>query len=140
MCNDLEFIEYYVCQDCLMYIAYDDVNHENETHASMRKHVDREKQGNRAYFAAGPLRRFMVTYEWDDFTEEMEYIAKDKEDARKQLADDMETSQYPYEIVDIEETTENYESDEFSWRPCDLCQSQLGGSRHAVTLVINQGE
>lgn len=25
---------------------------------------------------------------------------------------------------------------EFSWRPCELCLSPLGGSRHGVTLLI----
>lgn len=26
------------------------------------------------------------------------------------------------------------ESDNFSWNPCELCLSRLGGSRHTVTL------
>lgn len=29
--------------------------------------------------------------------------------------------------------------DEFSWEPCELCDSKLGGSRHSVTLNLFGG-
>lgn len=36
--------------------------------------------------------------------------------------------------IEYEEHVENCEVKEFSWSFCDLCESSLGGSRHAVTL------
>ena len=29
--------------------------------------------------------------------------------------------------------------EEFSWHNCELCRSDLGGSRHGVTLLLSEG-
>lgn len=36
--------------------------------------------------------------------------------------------------IDHDQHAENCELKEFSWSVCDLCESSLGGSRHAITL------
>lgn len=69
----METIEYSVCRDCLMYVAY---GHENET---MQAHIARTG----GHFVP-----------------------------------------------------DGHSDNEFSWRPCELCGSTLGGSRHGVSLLI----
>lgn len=131
----IETVSYSVCDDCIQYLANDEVKHENETHESMGLHIKRECGNRNAHFAVGyHTRVYRVIYCDGTLVVTQLFEANYEESAinevKEQNGDDIE-------IISVEDITDEYEYYDFSYSQCDLCKSNLGGSRHAATLIIN---
>ena len=123
--------EYSVCSDCFLFIANDEINHENETHESMHNHIKHELNGSLGNFCVG-LAKPMWELEFNDDGFNVPVVEQgDIEDILKEYSDNNE------EVNKYKEVTNQYETIEFSSSSCELCNSSLAGSRHVVTLVIN---
>lgn len=90
----IDSVEYSVCVDCLLFIAYDEVPEDALGRGDKRMHdaVQRELGGRTGHFVAG--------------------------------------------IAPTEDDPDGAGDQCFSWHPCELCCSTLGGSRHGVTLLL----
>src|SRR5690554_4688834 len=117
----IQTIRYSVCTDCILFLANDEVNHENETHETMRKHVERERGDfPNAHFAVGyDTLVFRVVYSDGGFVCGDTVEAPDEQTAKGLIIDEYGADT---EIISIEDITHEYEYDEFSYSKCDLCE------------------
>lgn len=141
----IQTIRYSVCDDCILFLANDEINHENKTYDSMHAHIKREC-GNlnahlndhfNAHFAVGYDTLVFRIVSSDGTSIHGDTVeAPDEQTAKGLIIDEYGAD---VEILSIEDITEEYEHNEFSYSPCELCNSSLAGSRHAATMVIQEG-
>lgn len=139
----IQAIEYSVCIDCVMYIANDEL--ENKTQEEMNSFIEREcsiyhNEGKSAFFVTGVSGLiFSVEYLDKSFNRTREVTVRaENEDAAK-----AEVMAYDDEddivVTNVKDVTSEFEYQKFSYSKCELCRSNLGGSRHPITLIV-QGE
>ena len=117
MCENYETYEMSVCVDCYMEHHHND---NPEHHAVMQSAMERELGGKNGHLSSGIIVEKPENYCLWDCGE-----CYDCDDYNAS------TEQYEAEV-------ENDGYEEFSWSPCDLCHTKLGGSRHGMTLFIEK--
>ena len=117
MCENYDTYEMYVCVDCYMEHHHND---NPEHHAIMQSAMERELGDKSGHLSSGII------------------VDKPENDCHSDCGDCYDCDDYNASMEQYEAEVENDGYEEFSWSPCDVCRTKLGGSRHGMTLFIEK--
>lgn len=133
----------WACTDCLFWLANGDLPSELNEEEAHKWVADVQARNDGYDVTLGMLREdhaCATNYTVTDATGEYEYRADSEEDARQQhdfkFPDVLIISVTAHELQTDQDRGGDCECEQvtFTWSPCDVCGSNLGGARDAVSF------